>query len=237
MLKSNKIFLGALTTAMVIVPVASSSASTLHLPTPVAQLADSILSHLHPKASASATPSTGATSSNTASSTLPVGAPPSKHYTVQQQPPADSCHYRWIGAEPLPDPKCTPGALNPEVTQANLASTICKKGYTATIRPSAYITGQEKKLNALSYGYTGSFKTGEYDHLVSLELGGNANDERNLWVEPQALGSHNRTTLNDKDKVENLLNAAVCSGKVTLSAAQFAIATNWTVALANLGLK
>ncbi|MGW4529241.1 hypothetical protein [Amycolatopsis sp. NPDC004378] len=36
---------------------------------------------------------------------------------------------------PLPDPACTPGALNPDVTQASIGSTICVSGWTATIRP------------------------------------------------------------------------------------------------------
>jgi len=41
--------------------------------------------------------------------------------------------------------------------------------------------------------------------------------------------------INSKDPVENALNKAVCSGKVTLSAAQAAIAADWTTALSRLG--
>ena len=37
----------------------------------------------------------------------------------------------------LPDPVCTPGAVDPAVTEGNLASTICKSGYTATVRAPA----------------------------------------------------------------------------------------------------
>ena len=33
------------------------------------------------------------------------------------------------------DPRRTPGVLNPDVTQANIRSTICKHGWTSTIRP------------------------------------------------------------------------------------------------------
>src|SRR5579871_5396607 len=40
----------------------------------------------------------------------------------------------------LPDPSCTPGALNPDVTQATIASTICKTGWTATVRPPLSVT-------------------------------------------------------------------------------------------------
>jgi len=37
----------------------------------------------------------------------------------------------------LPNSHVTPGALNPSVTQANIHSTICVRGYTKTIRPPA----------------------------------------------------------------------------------------------------
>ncbi|MEV6013393.1 hypothetical protein AB0M29_42415 [Streptomyces sp. NPDC051976] len=54
------------------------------------------------------------------------------------------------------------------MTQANLASTICRKGgYTTGIRPPASVTGKEKIANATSYGYTGSMKVAEFDHLLS----------------------------------------------------------------------
>ncbi|WP_330310442.1 MULTISPECIES: hypothetical protein [unclassified Streptomyces] len=46
--------------------------------------------------------------------------------------------------------------------------TICRKGgYTSGIRPSTSITGREKELNAASYGFTGSMRDAEYDHLLS----------------------------------------------------------------------
>ncbi len=35
----------------------------------------------------------------------------------------------------LPDPAKTPGALNPEVTQATIGTTICVRGWTQTVRP------------------------------------------------------------------------------------------------------
>ena len=40
----------------------------------------------------------------------------------------------------LPDPKCTPGATDPRVTQSNIQSTICVPGYTKTVRPSTSVT-------------------------------------------------------------------------------------------------
>jgi hypothetical protein len=126
--------------------------------------------------------------------------------------------------KPLPDPNCTPGAISPKVTPDTLATTICRTGYTKSIRPPESITKIEKRENAAAYGYTGSLKDVEYDHLVPLEVGGDPNDPHNLWIEPGA-------SPNPKDGVESRLHELVCEGRVPLAAAQEAIATDWTTAL------
>ena len=137
-----------------------------------------------------------------------------------------TCHYRDHGQ--LPDARCTPGSIDPAVTQANIYSTICKSGYTRTVRPPEAQTGRFKFDVAYpAYGDPHSEKT-ELDHLVSLELGG-SNDATNLWPETPP-------TPNPKDKVEGALNRAVCDGQVTLAAAQNAIASNWTTAEKKLGI-
>ncbi|MER6206568.1 hypothetical protein [Streptomyces sp. NPDC001642] len=188
----------------------------------------------------SGSPSTTSAASGAAGAgrEIAVGAGPQKTYTVQQQPAAGSCHYRYLKGEPLEDPKCTPGAISPAVTQSNLKSTICRKGgYTSGIRPSTSVTGKEKELNAASYGFTGRMGDAEYDHLISLQLGGDPNDYRNLWVEPADPGHRKGSGVNNaKDPVETKLHTAVCKGKVTLAAAQQAIVTDWTTALSRLGL-
>jgi hypothetical protein len=98
------------------------------------------------------------------------------------------------------------------------------------------VTGKEKRLNAKSYSYTASLSDAEYDHLVSLELGGDPNDPRNLWVEPPSPGHKvGSGVYNPKDKVENLSRNLICSGKVPLKTMQLAIAANWTTALAVVG--
>ena len=141
-----------------------------------------------------------------------------------------ACHMGGAEGQPLPDPSCTPGAINPDATQATLATTVCKSGWTKTIRPPASYTDQLKREQIVAYGDTDTH-SGDYeeDHLVSLELGGAPDDPRNLWPEPGA-------SPNPKDKVENLLHKAVCSGQVTLVAAQRTIASNWTTAETVLGL-
>ncbi len=71
-----------------------------------------------------------------------------------------------------------------------------------------------------AYGDTGPIHEYEYDHLVSLELGGATNDPRNLWPEPGA-------SPNPKDAVEDTLHSKVCDGAMTLREAQHIIATQW----------
>lgn len=135
---------------------------------------------------------------------------------------AGQCHARGTTATTvLPDPACTPGAIDPAVTQANIKTTICVKGYTSTIRPPLSATGPAKRASMADYGITNA-ATVEYDHLVPLELGG-ASATSNLWPE---LGA----TPNPKDNLESTLRAEVCSGKLTLAAAQQEIAANWTTA-------
>jgi hypothetical protein len=112
---------------------------------------------------------------------IPIGAGPQHRYAVQPQPAAETCHYRHTVGQPLPDPVCTPGAFNPDVTPATIITIICGKGgYTSGIRPPANITDKEKHRNAVSYSYADSPHDAEYDHLISLQLGGDPNDPRNL---------------------------------------------------------
>ncbi len=160
---------------------------------------------------------------------LEYGPGPQATYEVQPQPFPGSCHYTFEGTDPLPDPRCTPGALNPNVTQSTISSTICESGYTSSIRPPESVTEPEKRDSASAYSYTGSFSTAEYDHLVPLELGGDPNDPANLWIEPNDNPSAT-SFVNSKDNLENRLRSLVCAGGLSLSTAQKAIASNWVVA-------
>ena len=113
----------------------------------------------------------------------------------------------------LADPVRTPGVLNPDVTQANIRSTVCRHGWTETIRPPTSYTNALKTKQMRQYRETGSLSDYQEDHLLSLELGGNPTDPRNLWPEP-----YPRAT--EVDQIENELNANVCSGQLTLAEAQ-----------------
>ncbi|MQY39519.1 hypothetical protein SRB17_75460 [Streptomyces sp. RB17] len=143
---------------------------------------------------------------------------------------AASCSQGYL---PLPDPVCTPGALNPDVTQDTIDSTICVSGWTGTVRPPSSYTTALKKQQIAEYGYSDtSLSDYEEDHFVPLELGGAPRSEENLWPEPH----YGDETSSDKDTVENKLKKAVCAGDVSLSDAQNAIMTDWTTALSSLGL-
>ena len=84
----------------------------------------------------------------------------------------------------LPDPTCTPGAINPSVTQDNIKDTICVSGYTKKVRPpTSYTTPLKTKLMK-SYGFTDSRFNYEFDHLIPLEVGGHPTDVKNLFPEP-----------------------------------------------------
>ncbi|MBE1493204.1 hypothetical protein H4696_000304 [Amycolatopsis lexingtonensis] len=161
-------------------------------------------------------------------STVPGSGLPAGDESASMPAPG-ACKLGSRDGQPLPDPNCTPGAVNPTVNQANIDDTICKSGWTKTVRPPTSRTNPMKAASARSYNVPPGEK-GEYDHLVSLELGGAPDDPRNLWVEPG-------TIPNPKDAVENKLNQAVCSGLISLVTAQKAIAADWVTAFDDTGLR
>jgi len=127
--------------------------------------------------------------------------------------------YRQDGPALLNDLTVTPGAILPEDT----TDVLCSPSFhTGTVRAVSKAT----KLQACQeYGIAPVDCTGklyEIDHLISLELGG-SNDITNLWPQPYLPTPGAR----EKDKVENRLHRQVCSGKITLAAAQDAIAQDW----------
>lgn len=152
--------------------------------------------------------------------TTPITAPVT---TSSTESPNAQCHMNGQ----LPDANCTPGTVNPNVTQANISQTICVSGFTKTIRPSSTYTNQLKQQQMQAYGFTDNIKLHEEDHLISLELGGSPEDPKNLWPEPGA-------SPNPKDKIENFLHAAICAGKIQLQDAQSRIAKDWTTAAQGL---
>jgi hypothetical protein len=118
----------------------------------------------------------------------------------------------------------TPGFPNPTITQSNISQNICNPNWsTSSIRPPSSYTTNLKKQQMQQWGLSGSPAGYEEDHFISLELGGNPTDPRNLWPEPYLPKPGAR----EKDQVENYLHKQVCSGAMTLLQAQRAIVTDW----------
>ncbi len=139
-------------------------------------------------------------------------------------PPARSKTSGCVSTAGLPDPECTPGALNPDVTQDTIASTICVAGYTTRVRPPTSYTSPLERQLLIAYGQPGAPPANyELDHLISLQLGGAPRDPANLWPEPYG----GDTNARQKDVVENYLRRQVCAGLLPLGEAQRLIATDW----------
>lgn len=129
-------------------------------------------------------------------------------------------------ASPLPDDPCHAGtvtycALNPSVTQATIASTICVSGWTATVRPPSSYTSA-LKVQQIAAEHLADTNPADYeeDHRVPLELGGAPSDPFNLSPELHPGSSA-------KDTAENAARADVCAGRATLKAEQAAFVAAW----------
>lgn len=124
----------------------------------------------------------------------------------------------------LPDPKLTPGAIDPSITQGNIRSTVCQKGYTKTVRPPTYFTNKLKKSQIREYGYADTNpRDYEEDHLIPLNIGGNPDDPRNLWPQPR----NSQWNAEKKDELEFKLYKLVCDGRVPLDEARKEITQDW----------
>jgi hypothetical protein len=136
---------------------------------------------------------------------------------------AAACRARGTGLFSLPDPRCTPGAINPAVTQSDIDRTICRAGWSESVRPPESVTEPQKRASMRAYGDRRPLHGYEYDHLIPLELGGATDSSRNLWPEPGA-------SPNPKDRLEDRLRGLVCDSRLSLAAARRAIAANWVAA-------
>jgi hypothetical protein len=120
-------------------------------------------------------------------------------------------------------------ALNPAVTQATIAQTICVHGWTATVRPSVSYTDSLKRQQLAQFAsqHAGdarwTTRGTEEDHRMPLELGGAPSDSSNLSPEEPA-------SPNPKDQDETSLRDQVCAGQLSLTAAQTQLRDRWLLA-------
>jgi len=142
-------------------------------------------------------------------------------------PPIVSGH----SAEILPNKRLTPGQTDPMLTKDKLCSRSFRTGTVRNVDDSlkrrvmiAYGV-KDCVLNAGKTKLPDCGKVYEFDHLISIEIGGN-NKQANIW--PQRLAGIRGAHV--KDGLENRLHSLVCHGKLPLQQAQHEIAANWIVA-------
>lgn len=136
------------------------------------------------------------------------------------------CNYgRYQNLPILPDLTCTPGALNPAVTQATLSTTICSSGFYAANQPSQAFSSAGKAAAMVLYASPGPASNYVYNPSISIELGGSNSATTNFWPMPTAYG-----VVGDKKVLSSTLHGLVCAGTLPLATAQSAMATNWVAA-------
>jgi hypothetical protein len=145
-------------------------------------------------------------------------------------PPSQSCTTRTSNDFPIPDPNCTPGAINPTLT----INVLRDRSFTTRCVRDAATQEGEKATTYEWYNLphpsnnSGVNQVCELDHLISLELGG-ADTLDNIWPQcgPSEVSLPQRF-FKEKDTVENFLAMQVRQGRMDLTEAQKGIATDWT---------
>jgi hypothetical protein len=110
------------------------------------------------------------------------------------------------------------GSVNEEVTQSNIKKTICKAGYTKTIRPPVSYTNKMKEKLMREQDWKGPRPI--LDHYIPLQGGGDPDDKKNFLLQT-------KKDSYKKDAVEDKMHDDICDGKVSLRKAQLAMSQGW----------
>jgi len=147
------------------------------------------------------------------------------------RPAPGSCHLRVSPTGyPLPDPVCTPGAINPTVTAKEIADPSFD---TKCLHNQATSEAQKRAVYGW-YGITppannrGGNQVCELDHLVDLTDGG-ADTLDNIWPQcgPDNVGLYDRY-FQIKDRVELIVYHGVKDKVVDLPSVQQQLAEDWS---------
>jgi hypothetical protein len=146
----------------------------------------------------------------------------SRSLSTVSLPPHRVCYVRKTsGGELLPDPKCTPGAINPTLTDVVLKNPAFRTG---CVRND--VTSENEKRSTYKWYRTKRprnnvhlTQTCELDHLIPLYLGG-ADTLDNIRPQCGPKGVHlDDRYFKEKDKVEYYLGRQVREGKMDLATA------------------
>lgn len=145
-------------------------------------------------------------------------------------PPENGCTVGISRDNPIPDPRCTPGAINPTVTLDILRSPdfrpscLRDKATSARVKTASY----ERYRLPNPATDTGADRACKLDHLVSLELGG-ADTLDNIWPQCAPTDARQRARISHRKRaVDTYLIAQVKAGTIPLEEAQRGIARDWT---------
>lgn len=154
----------------------------------------------------------------------------SQYFADWQEPGSGGCTVRMQNGYPVPDPRCTPGGVNPSITLDVLRDLSwrtrevrnCAESEAKKHVAYAWYAIQKPRVNSNEH------QVCELDHLVPLELGG-SDGMGNIWPEcgPDSV-TLNQRYFKEKDHVENYLAEQVKSGRMPLQQAQSGIARDWT---------
>lgn len=110
---------------------------------------------------------------------------------------------------------------NPAVSQETLATTVCVRHYTRSVRPSwAWARAWKARLMAAAGFPPETAHLYQLDHVLPLTLGGAGREPSNLAL--QEIGDAKR-----KDGMERRLGCLVCRGDFSLSEARAILAGPW----------
>jgi hypothetical protein len=157
----------------------------------------------------------------------PLGSTALQTVTI---PPTQTCAVQMKSGFPVPDPNCTPGAVNLTLTLDVLEDpdfrTSCVRNQATTLNEKSK-TYEWYQLPRPADNH-GTAQTCELDDQISLELGG-ADTLDNIGPQcgPDGVQLSERY-FKQKDIVENYLAAQVKSGQMDLGAVQQGIAADWT---------
>lgn len=154
----------------------------------------------------------------------------SEYFSSWTEPVGTSCRIGLNDGYPVPDPRCTPGGINPSVSLDVLRDPRwrtrsvrnCENSEAQKHIAYRWYDVQKPRINS------NQNQVCELDHLVPLELGG-ADGLGNIWPQcgPDAV-TLNERYFKQKDHVENYLAEEVKSGRMALGSAQRGIASDWT---------
>ena len=119
------------------------------------------------------------------------------------------------------------------VTQATIATTVCRKGWATPQHPPEVWTEALKQRMVRAYYPKGTSLTlFALDALIPVEIGGDHWSAANLWVEPKAQSLI-------KDNVEHAARAAVCRKvrPIPVAFAQGQMALDWVAFGRALGVR